>query len=340
MKTVPLLCALCVSVFPILRAENLERISPSSLSLSAQLSSNSAKATDHFKTDYGSSDIHTEKERGITGQVRNLGRKAAAVGTKVIWIGKHTGTNDRFVLSTQTELASIAPGGTQLIMAWSGPITGSDMNLVAIGKRYTEGEKIEGWVVTVRDSASEALLAIRGSDLHLEEFARTPGSVPPLRKEIVTFKVGRSDETGYIAFQGPYMFHILTQSKPPTAVRSHGTLTLLDSRFVDSNIGGPHTIAEYALPGQEPQAAQAVAIPPAKALPAGVVHLAFTTAEHTADGQFARLADGEVFHIATSTPAPVGKHVNADIRATGGFYEYTGKDGVVRRVKEYAGTGQ
>ena len=40
-----------------------------------------------------------------------------------------------------------------------------------------QSQRIEGWVVTVRDKATGALLAVKGSTPAMETLARTPGAL-------------------------------------------------------------------------------------------------------------------------------------------------------------------
>ena len=162
-------------------AENLEIIQPSHIGLNAQLVSTSAKANDQFKTDYGSSDIHTEKQRSISANVRNFGKTVADVDVTVLWIGKDVGGNNRSLLKRDEFARPIKPVASADVTSSSGVIKGSDMKLVAIGERYTAGKRIEGWVVTVRDGKTQALFAVKGSDTHLEEFARSDAKLGPHR---------------------------------------------------------------------------------------------------------------------------------------------------------------
>jgi len=231
-------------------AAELEPIIQSHIGLAVALSSTSAKAEDHFKSGYGSSDVHTEKERGITGEVRNYGREMQRAVIKTIWICRHTGVNDRFVFCTETELAEIKAGATWRFLSWSGPVTGSDLKLVMIGTRYTEGSRLEGWVVTVHDPDAN-LIGIHGSDTHLEEWARTPGNVPEVRKEIINYKAGRHDPTGYLAFgTGGRMFHVLSDTPDTSGKIRRAMFTIWGTRFewAPPIRGFAQTVPEYGLP--------------------------------------------------------------------------------------------
>lgn len=161
-----------------LRAESPERTVQSSFGLDAQLAANKAGAEDHFKSGYGSSDIHTAKSRTIGVQVRNLGRTPAKAQLTVYWIGKFTGTNNRVVLAEQTDPLTVAPGAVQNISSSSGEVKGSDLKLVLARYRHTQGFTLDGWACVLRDDDTEpphlrgALLAVKASDTHLDELVR------------------------------------------------------------------------------------------------------------------------------------------------------------------------
>ena len=202
MKTLLLLIIaspVALTAIPSLAAE-LELIVPSHISLTAQLVSNAAKAVDYFKTDYGSSDIHTAKSRTIAGSVRNFGKEPAEVIITTEWFCKGTGGNHRYVSKMDTSPQQIRPGATYSFQSNSGTVVGRDQKLVMIGSRTTEGARIDGWVVTVREKLpapptptspavrtkvptsqsklasppilTGSLLAVKGSDAFLEDIVR------------------------------------------------------------------------------------------------------------------------------------------------------------------------
>ena len=185
-----LLGALCAFTFSTLRAESPERPVQSSLAVDAQLTANAAAAEDKFKSGYGSSDIHTAKSRTIGVQVRNLGRTPAKAQLTVYWIGKFTGTNNRVVIAEQTNPLTVAPGGVQKLSSSSGEVKGSDLKLVLVRYRHTQGFTLEGWACVLRDDETEpphtrgALLAVKASDTHLDELVRlreTLASLPRVK---------------------------------------------------------------------------------------------------------------------------------------------------------------
>lgn len=158
----------------------LAPIAASHIGMEAEMFQNSAKARDYFKTDYGSSDLHTEKSRAIGARVRNFGSEPAPAVLTVHWIGKHTGTNVRVLLKTETRKLSIAPGAATTVVSDSGDVKGSDLNLVMIGYRRTSGERIEGWTVMLHD-ASGALIGVKASDTPLADLVRREGGLGELQ---------------------------------------------------------------------------------------------------------------------------------------------------------------
>ena len=189
-----LITLLTLAILP-LHAAELERFFPSHLGLSASLIANSASQEDHFRTTWGSSDIHTEKSRTVTAGVRNFGAEAVETEITVFWIGKYTGGNDRLLLKREAAAHRIAPGATGGIISESGSVTGSELKLVTIGVQRARGERIEGWVVTVRDAGTKALLACKGSDSHLEDLARTTGAIAALPQLETTPAPAKADGT-------------------------------------------------------------------------------------------------------------------------------------------------
>lgn len=166
------------------KAGALTPIAVSHLGLEAQMFQNSAKARDFFKTDYGSGDVRTEKSRAVGASVRNFGSTPAKAEIVVHWIGKLTATNVRTLLKTERQKITLAPGGTGIIVSDSGTVKGSDLNLVMIGYRRTEGERIEGWAVMLYDDSEGAsrgkLIGVKASDTHLAELVRKEGGLAAL----------------------------------------------------------------------------------------------------------------------------------------------------------------
>lgn len=176
MKLPFLLCALCAS--PVQSLSGAERVVPSHVGLSAQLVASKSAGTDHFKTDYGSSDIHTERSRVVEGAVRNFGAQPVEIVATIRWIGKKTYYNTRFLLRKQTETRTIQAGQTATFRGESGAVKSTDLKLVAIHVREVSGARIEGWVIEVREKTGNALVAIKGSDSHLEEMVLSGAALP------------------------------------------------------------------------------------------------------------------------------------------------------------------
>ncbi len=188
-RTFVLLAMLAPAAQPAEPAPERERIAPSHIGLDAVLTSNAAASKDHFKTDYGSSDIHTEKNRRVLVNVRNFGREPQRVALDIVWIGKFTGSNERVILRRQSTPLALAPGAQERITGDSGEVKGSDLKLVMIGVRDTRGFKIEGWIAQLREAgegnATGALIGLKASDTHLADLAQTRGALAllPARKQ-------------------------------------------------------------------------------------------------------------------------------------------------------------
>jgi hypothetical protein len=156
-------------------SEPLERVTVTGISMNVVSGVVKSTSKDHFKTNYGSSDIHTERERSITGTVTNRTRAAANVVVTIFWIGKKIGGNERVILpASELREIAIAPGGTYKLESSTGTVAGQDLKLKAIGERYTGGARIDGWVVAVRWNST--LVACTGSQSYLEELVRSGAS--------------------------------------------------------------------------------------------------------------------------------------------------------------------
>ncbi len=273
-----LLLTSLLGVFAVnLHAAELERIVQSHLSLDAALDSNASSSTDHFKTDYGSSDVHTEKSRSIGFNVRNFGKVPAQAELEIYWIGKFTGGNTRVLLRQQTTKIDLAAGGQQRGLSRSGDVLGSDLKLIMIGVRHTEGFKIEGWVAKLYSAATDAtgsrqLLAIKAGDTHLEEFARTPGAIAAL-------PLGKTHDV-----------------------------------YERLGLATPSEPAPRAQRPIAPAAVQPVAKPAPVFLPAKAI--AFTVTELTDAGFLGRTEGGELLRVRTTAPFAVGEKVTMNLQGT------------------------
>ena len=171
-RLVTILCAILTTVA---FAEPLERVTLAGISLNVASATVKAVATNQFKTNYGSSDVHTDRVRSIAGSVTNRTRTEAKVVVTIFWFGKKTGGNERVVLpASEYREITLAPGAAWKLESSTGTVAAQDMKLVAIGERYTGGSTIEGWVVTVRSAGK--LVGCVGSQGHLEEIVRSGAS--------------------------------------------------------------------------------------------------------------------------------------------------------------------
>jgi len=133
-----------------------------------------------FKTNYGSYDKDTIREREVEIVLSNLGRNPYDVKIVTHFIGKSNATNARLVLRTREEVMQVRPNTTCKLAAESGLIGANDLNLQALGIRDISGARIEGWIVIVSDSATGKMLCCRASQSHLDILARTPGELEKL----------------------------------------------------------------------------------------------------------------------------------------------------------------
>jgi hypothetical protein len=168
-----LLCAVHLS------AIEPARIVPSHVRVEGVAGVTKAATTDHFKTDYGSNDLHTTRQRTMTATARNLGKWTVDIETSVWWIGKPVGGGEREVLFEDWDIITILPNASKQWTSSSGTVKGRDMNLRAIGERITRGFKIDGWVVTLHEPLPPGnkgkhgrILAIHSSDGALADWLR------------------------------------------------------------------------------------------------------------------------------------------------------------------------
>ena len=173
MKT-PILLALAVSALSAASAGEKERVSSSShINLTAITAATSAKSRNSYVTTWGSSDIHSKRSRSVSISILNFGNDSAEITTETVWLGRPIGSTAYTIIGKTKEVAVVLPGKPQKYLHSSGAVLSENLTLAAIGIKRVTGEKIAGWVVLVRSGAG-ALLAVKSSDLLLEDFILTP----------------------------------------------------------------------------------------------------------------------------------------------------------------------
>ena len=154
-----------------------------SLSLDAKTVSSQTEETNSYKTDHGSYDKEYARVRLVEGTLRNMGKEAQDVTITTYFFGRAVGTNKRVILKEEAQICLAMPNITVPIRHNSGIVEGKDLNLAAIGDRYTSGHKIEGWVMVVTDTQTKQVFCVKGSLPHLEALAKTNGELEKLPRK-------------------------------------------------------------------------------------------------------------------------------------------------------------
>ena len=144
------------------------------VTLAAGSKSSGNTGTTAWATDYGSYDVTFRQSVGIEVKVRNMSRQPESLLMRVIFFAKTAGTNSRSIFSLADRKLEMKAGEELAEVLPSPLMENRDQNYAAIGVRYQEGSRYEGWLVQMLTSDGKQLIRQIGSTSYLEDLTKSP----------------------------------------------------------------------------------------------------------------------------------------------------------------------
>lgn len=105
---------------------------------------------DHWRTDYGSYDTTTTRQKRIEVEVLRMSPKPAPdVTVRIAWVGRGNVSKEYFVYHIDKQQIDLANKKFETLVFTSPETQERNTNYAALGQRYTEGFKATGYAIVV-----------------------------------------------------------------------------------------------------------------------------------------------------------------------------------------------
>jgi|GEM_PF-4456056 len=160
-----------------------EKIAPiRSLALKSKTLSTRKTNSSNWKTDYGSYDRDTSRQKSIEYTVRNFSKDPAPeVIVTTYWLVTYAWDKELSLYQKDVQKYDIEPGTTVEAEILSPETRQNEMKLVAIGEHWKEGARMEGYVVAIKYQGEFG--ETFASTSKLRDLARNPEKLEKMKAE-------------------------------------------------------------------------------------------------------------------------------------------------------------